>query len=187
MKKYYKLARKEEIVPTLETKLLEDTKWERRLKEKLPSRKFYFTEGLGEQTKSVPLNELPPAFLMTVSPFSVYNIYNIITAAMGLNDPPLLVCNLNKMNPHTKERILQAFDALEWSHDKHQQDLDQLLETFAKESFVDKNDSVLLVSPQYVSKNFPLTYSEEMIYDCVFAQHPLVGYEQMLVPLEMVL
>lgn len=44
--------------------------------------------------------------------------------------------------------------------------------------------NVKYITPDYIESAFPLTYSEELIYGATFVRHPLVGYEEMLVPLE---
>ncbi|MEL6930862.1 MAG: hypothetical protein AAFO95_19860 [Cyanobacteria bacterium J06600_6] len=44
--------------------------------------------------------------------------------------------------------------------------------------------SILRISPEYITKNFPQTFSEKLIYGSIFVKHPLVGFEKMLVPLE---
>lgn len=48
----------------------------------------------------------------------------------------------------------------------------------------DKISELSLISSEFIKRKYPLTYSEELIYNTVFVEHPMVGYEKMLVPLE---
>jgi hypothetical protein len=208
MKVYYKLVRKNDLAPALQAKLLDDRRWQDKLHEKLPLRRYRVMEGHGDQQKRVSLTDLPASFLLTHERLfpdfaSIVTPVTAVTAAVlgavylfggkSLHSPQtkqaqpqerngeefLLICRLAKLSPDKRDKILEALDVISPADSIQGSNIDLLLENFS-----DNKNSVLNVAPQFVSRHFPLTYAEEMIYDATFAQHPLAGYERMLVPLE---
>jgi hypothetical protein len=210
---YYKLVRREEILPQLKSNLLEDRKWRDQLRNKLQLCDYSIMTGYGDDKKAIPFNDMPPLFILKekshFANFLNSDAAKIAAAAVAIGglglllapkiyksltsdtskkvtttddekDKYILICNLDKASPEEKERVLTTLGVLpKLPSQANGASLESLLGTFCTEK-----DSIITISPEYVARNFPLTYPEEMIYESLFVKHPLVGYEGMLVPLE---
>ena len=188
---YYKLIRKEEILSQLDNRRLQNRKWQDQLNDKL---QVFYYDMCGMPGTHLPVypvrlgifgrstSDKTPPFFIFKDIMQKRHEEGLFTSIKlpELSKQTLLVCNLDKISSDTRDRLLATIGVLpELPSQTENVNIDSLFGAFSTE-----NDSMIIVSPEYISKNFPLTYPEEMIYNSIFVKHPLVGYEKMLVPLE---
>ena len=166
MTSYYKLIRKEEVLPQLKNNILEDRKWRDRLRDKFEICDYFITEGDSGNLKTIFFSEMPPIFILSdlnekIISNSPITYLEMVSKKKNIKlgnetGEHLLVCNLDKVNPEQRERILTTLEVLpELTSEADGTSLESFLGTFYTEK-----DSIYSISPEYVSKNFPLTYEE---------------------------
>ncbi len=135
---YYKLVRREEILPQLKSNLLEDRKWRDQLINKLKLCDYSIVTGYGDDKKTIPFNDMPSLFILkekshiadtektmtaiaagALGPLLLPTIPKSLTpdtlkkaATDDKKDKDILICNLDKVSPEEKERVLTTLGVL---------------------------------------------------------------------------
>ena len=181
-KAYYKLVRREDIIPSLRSNSLENNEWHAQLQGILKPYSFNVTKVNANKTITLDLSHLPKIFAVKQVSYDVQSLLRHFVEKEKLPAEEyqyLLVCKLNSMSADDRSKILYSLGILPSLPDDNIE-VDSILKNF----YIKQENSIFCISPEYILKNFPLTYSEKLIYESVFVKHPLVGFEKMLVPLE---